>query len=94
MKFDKPKIKKILSGIIDSHDIININHFDKEIIIDINSTNPTLKHKKELEKKILENLNENYSKDFTYKLNITIVKSTISQNVNQRNEFNEAIVGE
>ena len=34
MKFDKPKIKKILSGIIDSHDIININHFDKEIIID------------------------------------------------------------
>ena len=34
MKFDKPKIKKILSGIIDSHDIININHFDKEIIIE------------------------------------------------------------
>ena len=55
MKFDKPKIKKILSGIIDSHDIININHFDKEIIIDINSTNPTLKDKKELEKKILKN---------------------------------------
>ena len=72
MKFDKPKIKKILSGIIDSNDIININHFDKEIIIDINSTNPTLKHKKELEKKILENLNANYSKDFTYKLNITV----------------------
>ena len=83
MKFDKPKIKKILSGIIDSHDIININHFDKEIIIDINSTNPTLKHKKELEKKILENLNENYSKDFTYKLNINVVKPTISQNVNR-----------
>ena len=83
MKFDKPKIKKILSGIIDSHDIININHFDKEIIIDINSTNPTLKHKKELEKKVLENLNENYSKDFTYKLNINVVKPTISQNVNR-----------
>ena len=46
MKLDKPKIKKVLSGIIDSHDIININHFDKEIIIDINSTNPTLKHNK------------------------------------------------
>ena len=79
MKFDKLKIKKILAEIIDSNNITNINHFDKEIIIDINTTNPTLKHKKELERKIVEKLNENYSKDFSFKLNIIVVKPTISQ---------------
>ena len=91
MKFDKQKIKKILSGIIDSDNVININHFDGEIIIDIKSTNPTLKHKKELENKILDNLKKSYSEDYNYKLNINIVKPTIPQNANRLDNIKNII---
>ena len=77
--------------IYDSDNVININHFDGEIIIDIKSTNPTLKHKKELENKILDNLKKSYSEDYNYKLNINIVKPTIPQNANRLDNIKNII---
>ena len=91
MKFDKEKIKKILSGVIGSDNVININHLGGEIIIDINSTNPTLKHKKELENRILDNLKKSYSEEHNYKLNINIVKPTIPQNANRLDNIKNII---
>ena len=75
--FNKEKILNILKGILKDDQIVNINNFSHEILIDIIPPNPTHKAKTELSNKIIELLKLEYSSDFNYKIDFKPIPKNI-----------------
>ena len=51
LEFNKEKIIDTLKEVIDADQILNINNFSDEILIDLTTNNPTHKAKSDLTKK-------------------------------------------
>ena len=66
--FNKEKIINILSDILNKDQIVNINNFGNEVLIDIIPSNPTHKAKTELLNKVVELLNSKFNPEFDYKI--------------------------
>ena len=52
--FNKEKVINVLKNILDEDQIVNINNFSNEILIDVIPSNPTHKAKKDLSNKIID----------------------------------------
>ena len=66
--FNKEKIINILSDILKKDQIVNINNFGNEVLIDIIPSNPTHKAKTELLNKVVELLNSKFNPNLDYKI--------------------------
>ena len=60
--------------------IINLNVFGNEILFDIETTNPTLQSKKNIESSVKEILSENFNEKIDLKINFKIQKTENTQN--------------
>ena len=73
--------KNILSSIekidIKNVKILNVNIFGNEVLFDIESNNPTLQSKKNIENKIKELLKKNFGSDLISKFNFVIKKEDV-----------------
>ena len=58
LEFNKEKIIDSLKEVIDADQILNINNFSDEILIELITNNPTHKAKSDLTKKIIKTLIE------------------------------------
>ena len=67
LEFNKEKIIDTLKEVIDADQILNINNFSDEILIDLTTNNPTHKAKSDLTKKIIKTLKDNYNSNFNSK---------------------------
>ncbi len=82
--FNKNKILAILKDVLEPSQILNINNFSNEVLIDVIPTNPTHKAKLDLQKKIIEVLKEKYNSQFRYKIDFKpIPKKTESIDTKQ-----------
>ena len=73
LEFNKEKIIDTLKEVIDADQILNINNFSDEILIDLTTNNPTHKAKSDLTKKIIKTLKDNYNSNFNYKIDFKSV---------------------
>ena len=82
LHFNKEKVLNILEGILDKSQIVNINNFSNEIIIDVIPSNPTHKAKTEISNKIVNFLRTEYSPDFNYKIEFKPIPKSIESSKN------------
>ena len=82
LHFNKEKVLNILEGILDKSQIVNINNFSNEIIIDVIPSNPTHKSKTEISNKIVDFLRKEYSPDFNYKIEFKPMPKSIESSEN------------
>ena len=75
--FNKNKILAILKDVLEPSQILNINNFSNEVLIDVIPTNPTHKAKLDLQKKIIEVLKEKYNSQFRYKIDFKPIPKKI-----------------
>ncbi len=59
------------SNIVDSGSLLNVQVFDKEIVLDIEISNPTLQYKKKVESLCIQNLKNSFSNDLIIKINFS-----------------------
>ena len=90
-EFNKDKIINILSEILNKDQIVNINNFAKEILIDVIPSNPTHKSKTELLNKIVELLNSKFSTDFDYKIDFKPIPKVIESDENHLSNIKNII---
>ena len=57
--------------------ILNVNIFGDEVLFDIETNNPTLQYKKNIENKIKELLKKNFGSDLISKFNFVIKKEDV-----------------
>ena len=69
--FDNQKI-----DIVSDNAVLNILVFDKEIIIDLNTNNPSLQGKNKIKLKILNSIQNKFSKDIDVKINFKLIKKS------------------
>ena len=67
--------------------IINLNIFGNEILLDIETNNPTLQSKKNIENSIKEIISENFLEKIELKINFKIKKTEPSQNQIKGNQI-------
>ena len=60
-KFKKEDIIAVLKSVLREDQIVNINNFNNEVLLDIIPSNPTHKAKSELSKTIIETLKNDYN---------------------------------
>ena len=60
-KFKKEDIIAVLKSVLKEDQIVNINNFNNEVLLDIIPSNPTHKAKSELSKTIIETLKNDYN---------------------------------
>ena len=78
--FNKEKVLDILKIILEDHQIVNVNNFSNEVLIDIIPPNPTHKAKTDLSNKIIETLKSNYNSDLIYKIDFKPIPKNIESN--------------
>ena len=75
--------KNILSLIekidINNVKVLNVNIFGNEVLLDLETNNPTLQSKKNIENKIRDSLKENFGSDLILKFNFIIKKEDVSK---------------
>ena len=69
--FDNQKI-----DIVSDNAVLNILVFDKEIIIDLNTNNPSLQGKNKIKLKILNSIQNKFSEDIDVKINFKLIKKS------------------
>ena len=69
--FDNQKI-----DIVSDNAVLNILVFDKEIIIDLNTNNPSLQGKNKIKLKILNSIQNMFSEDIDVKINFKLIKKS------------------
>ena len=83
--------KNILSLIekIDTNNvkILNVNIFGNEVLFDVETSNPTLQSKKNIENKIKDTLKENFGNDLISKFNFIIKKEDVPKKTITGNEI-------
>ena len=78
--FNKEKVINVLKNILDEDQIVNINNFSNEILIDVIPSNPTHKAKTDLSNKIIDFLKSEYNPDLNTKLNLSLFQKVLNQN--------------
>jgi len=91
LHFNKEKVLNILEGILDKSQIVNINNFSNEIIIDVIPSNPTHKSKTEISNKIVDFLRKEYSPDFNYKIEFKPIPKSIESGKNHLHNIKNII---
>ena len=83
--------KNILSLIekidINNVKILNVNIFGNEVLFDVETSNPTLQSKKNIENKIKDTLKENFGNDLILKFNFIIKKEDVPKKTITGNEI-------
>ena len=69
--FDNQKI-----DIVSDNAVLNVLVFDKEIIIDLNTNNPSLQGKNKIKLKILNSIQNKFSEDIDVKINFKLTKKS------------------
>ena len=69
--FDNQKI-----DIVSDNAVLNVLVFDKEIIIDLNTNNPSLQGKNKIKLKILNSIQNKFSEDIDVKINFKLIKKS------------------
>ena len=69
--FDNQKI-----DIVSDNAVLNVLVFDKEIIIDLNTNNPSLQGKNKIKLKILNSIQNMFSEDIDVKINFKLIKKS------------------
>ena len=78
MDLSKKNILSLIEKIdIKNVKILNVNIFGNEVLFDIETNNPTLQSKKNIENKIKELLKENFGSDLISKFNFVIKKEDV-----------------
>ena len=75
--FNKQKVINILKNILDEDQIVNINNFSNEILIDVIPSNPTHKAKTALSNKIIDFLKSEYNPDLNYKVEFKPIPKSV-----------------
>ena len=79
-KFKKEDIIAVLKSVLKEDQIVNINNFNNEVLLDIIPPNPTHKAKSELSKIIIETLKNDYNSNYDYKIDFKSIPKTIQNN--------------
>ena len=79
-KFKKEDIIAVLKNLLREDQIVNINNFNNEVLLDIIPSNPTHKAKSELSKIIIETLKNEYNSNYDYKIDFKSIPKTIQNN--------------
>ena len=79
-KFKKEDIIAVLKSVLKEDQIVNINNFNNEVLLDIIPSNPTHKAKSELSKIIIETLKNDYNSNYDYKIDFKSIPKTIQNN--------------
>ena len=79
-KFKKEDIIAVLKSVLKEDQIVNINNFNNEVLLDIIPSNPTHKAKSELSKTIIETLKNDYNSNYDYKIDFKSIPKTIQNN--------------
>ena len=84
IKFNRWNYQKNILSLIEKIDInnvkvLNVNIFGNEILLDLETNNPTLQSKKNIENKIRDSLKENFGSDLISKFNFIIKKEDVSK---------------
>ena len=79
-KFKKEDIFAVLKSVLKEDQIVNINNFNNEVLLDIIPSNPTHKAKSELSKTIIETLKNDYNSNYDYKIDFKSIPKTIQNN--------------
>ena len=75
MELSKKNILSLIKKIdINNVKVLNVNIFGSEVLLDLETNNPTLQSKKNIENKIRDSLNENFGSDLISKFNFIIKK--------------------
>ena len=75
--FNKEKVINVLKNILHEDQIVNINNFSNEILIDVIPSNPTHKAKKDLSNKIIDFLKSEYNPDLNYKVEFKPIPKSV-----------------
>ena len=75
--FNKEKVINVLKNILDEDQIVNINNFSNEILIDVIPSNPTHKAKIALSNKIIDFLKSEYNPDLNYKVDFKPIPKSV-----------------
>ena len=75
--FNKEKVINVLKNILDEDQIVNINNFSNEILIDVIPSNPTHKAKIDLSNKIIDFLKSEYNPDLNYKVEFKPIPKSV-----------------
>jgi len=75
--FNKEKVLNVLKNILDEDQIVNINNFSNEILIDVIPSNPTHKAKTDLSNKIIDFLKSEYNPDLNYKVEFKPIPKSV-----------------
>ena len=75
--FNKEKVINVLKNILHEDQIVNINNFSNEILIDVISSNPTHKAKTDLSNKIIDFLKSEYNPDLNYKVEFKPIPKSV-----------------
>ena len=78
--FNKEKVINVLKNILHEDQIVNINNFSNEILIDVIPSNPTHKAKIDLSNKIIDFLKSEYNLDLNYKVEFKPIPKVLNQN--------------
>ena len=80
MELSKKNILSLIKKIdINNVKVLNVNIFGNEVLLDLETNNPTLQSKKNIENKIRDSLNENFGSDLISKFNFIIKKEDVSK---------------
>ena len=80
MELSKKNILSLIEKIdINNVKVLNVNIFGNEILLDLETNNPTLQSKKNIENKIRDSLKENFGSDLISKFNFIIKKEDVSK---------------
>ena len=75
--FNKQKVINVLKNILHEDQIVNINNFSNEILIDVIPSNPTHKSKTDLSNKIIDFLKSEYNPDLNYKVEFKPIPKSV-----------------
>ena len=75
--FNKEKVINVLKNILHEDQIVNINNFSNEILIDVIPSNPTHKAKIDLSNKIIDFLKSEYNPDLNYKVEFKPIPKSV-----------------
>ena len=81
--FNKEKVINTLKNILDEDQIVNINNFSNDVLIDVIPSNPTHKAKTDLSNKIVEFLKSEYSPDLNYKVKFKPIPKSVESEPTQ-----------
>ena len=80
MELSKKNILSLIKKIdINNVKVLNVNIFGNEVLFDVETNNPTLQSKKNIENKIKELLKENFGSELISKFNFVIKKEDVTK---------------